>query len=697
MQNRLFGSAVIGLLAALGSTVAHSQPIQTVEAGTQTIVKVPSSLTLELGTDFDLPFGDSARWFSYGAATDLDFHYGIPGSPFYPMGGIEYTYTTTKIAASMSLAAARLGGGMQLPLTNAISILGFAAAGYYFGAYNDLSATALDPYAAGGLGLKFSLGPSFSLDLGAQYKSFFGLYQGLSAGLGIGIALGDIGGSVGISRVDLRPAFPMFYKYYDDHPIGSLELKSDLKVPATNIRARVFIKEFMDAPKVMEVPDALAPGASESLDLYALFVDKMLNITEGTKVAAEISVTYTVNGKVYEDKKIETLSVMGRNAITWDDNRKAAVYVSAKDPGVLNFARSVTSFVQGQENRSICGNLQAAIALHEALDIYGLNYSTTQRTPYSEISKQKDVVDFVQFPTETFQYHAGDCSDIAILYCALFQAAGIDAAFITIPGHIFVAFDSGLTPEKAPQELIPPGRYIAYEGKAWIPVEVTAIHGGFLNAWDIGAKEWNENTFQGLAGFYPIQEAWAVYPSVGLPVESAKVAVPDSSKVLAAYQNEIQKHIDSAIGPQVALLKNQIKLNGNLAAMNNLGVLFAKYGQLEKAKQEFTEVVASRPVLSSLLNLGHLYYTMKDWKNASLFYRRANRLNPDIPKVLLALARVNLELQQYDEAKDDYKRLKALDPVLAGQFAYLGDSTESGIRAANMEDERGAIQWETEE
>ncbi len=195
--------------------------------------------------------------------------------------------------------------------------------------------------------------------------------------------------------------------------------------------------------------------------------------------------SYKVEGQTYEDRKIETLTLWGRNAMTWDDNRKAAAYVTSKDPGVLNFARSVSSFIRSKENRSICDNLQAAIAFHEALDLYGLNYTPNPKTPYEQVSKQKDVIDFLQFPQETFQYKAGDCSDLSILYGSLFQAVGIDAAFITIPGHIFIAVDSGLAADQAPKELIPEGQFIAYKSKAWIPVEITSIHDGFMKAWQL--------------------------------------------------------------------------------------------------------------------------------------------------------------------------------------------------------------------
>ena len=454
----------------------------------------------------------------------------------------------------------------------------------------------------------------------------------------------------------------------------------------------------MDAPKEVQVPGTLAAGGTEKTDLYALFTDKVLNTTEGTKVAAEISIAYTVDGQVYQDKKIETLTLTGRNAMTWDDNRKAAAYVSANDPGVLNFARSVASYVQGKENRSISENLQAGIALHEALDIYGLNYTPNPKTPYSEVSKQKDVIDFVQFPRETFQYHAGDCSDISILYAALLQAVGIDAAFITVPGHIFVAFDSGLSPEKAPQGLIPDGQFVSYKGKAWVPVEITSIHEGFVFAWGLGAKEWSENNRLGLAGFYPVREAWDVYQSVGLPGTEIAAAAPDSAKVLAAYQAEIQKQIDAAIGPQVARLQAQIQANGGVTAKNSLGVLYAKYGQEDKAEQEFKDIVSAKPDdLPALLNLGHLYFGKKNWSGALGLYQQASHVAPGNPKILLALARVNLELKQYDEVKKNYDQLKTQDPNLAGQFAFLGSGSDAGTRAANIESERSAIIWENEE
>jgi tetratricopeptide (TPR) repeat protein len=309
------------------------------------------------------------------------------------------------------------------------------------------------------------------------------------------------------------------------------------------------------------------------------------------------------------------------------------------------------------------------------LDLYGINYTPNPIISYSEASKKKDAIDFLQFPRKTFQYKAGDCSDLSILYGALLQAVGIDAAFITVPGHIYVAVSTGLNVEQASAALVRATDCILYKGKVWIPVEITMRHQGFLKAWQMGAKEWNENHLagSGQAGFYPIQDAWASFQPVGLPGTESPVAVPPSDKILTAYQQEVQKYIDEALVPQEAKFQEQIRANGSPGAMNSLGVLYARYGQAKKAETAFKQALGKGSYLPALLNLGKLYSMGKQWKDALSCYQRANVMVPENPQVLLALARINRELQKYDDAKQMYNKLKSIDPKFASQYSYLGE------------------------
>jgi tetratricopeptide (TPR) repeat protein len=502
---------------------------------------------------------------------------------------------------------------------------------------------------------------------------------------------------VEIVRLDLPPVFPVFYKFYDDHPMGTLVIRNNFPSALVNMSVKVYVKQYMDDPKEIDFSDALAPGDSKTLDLFALFTNRVLDITEGTKASAEIDLGFEVNGKAQEIKKIETVTFLGRNAMTWDDNRKAAAYVTAKDPAVLIFARSITGYVRAKETRSINVNLQAAIALHEALDLYGLNYVPNPQTPYSVVSQAKDRVDFLQFPRETFQYRAGDCSDISILYSALLAAVAIDSAFITIPGHVFVAVSTGLTPDQARQILIPENQFIEHENKAWIPVEITLRHQGFLKAWALGAKEWRENQAAGQAGFYPVLEAWDAFQAVGLPgADNGAPSVPSSEQVQTRYLSEMQKYIDQATAPEVSRLQSEIKKTGSVAAMNSLGVLYAKYGQSDNAEEQFTRALKQKTYLPAIINLGNLSFIKEDWAGALRYYKQANDIAPGVPHVLLALARTDLELQNYNDARNVYEKLKKIDPVLADQFSYLGESQNTGTRSADVEAERLEVYWESE-
>ena len=182
--------------------------------------------------------------------------------------------------------------------------------------------------------------------------------------------------------------------------------------------------------------------------------------------------------------------------------------------------------------------------------------------------------------------------------------------------------------------------------------------------------------------------------------------VPTNEQVLSAYQTEAQRYIDAAISPQIAKLQSQIKNSGTiqsealseeaLKAMNTLGILYAKYGQPNEAESLFKGILKKRPYLPALLNLGNLYFIHNNWKDALSYYRQASDLDPNNPHALLAISKADEQLRNYGEMKQKYEKLKGIDPALAEKYAYLGEGTETGSRAADVATERLTVLWENE-
>lgn len=86
------------------------------------------------------------------------------------------------------------------------------------------------------------------------------------------------------SRFD--PIFPVFFKWYDSKPAGTVIISDKECRPIINVKASIFIREFMDAPKVFAEIPSLHRGESQEVSVLALLTDKVLGVTENTKVAA---------------------------------------------------------------------------------------------------------------------------------------------------------------------------------------------------------------------------------------------------------------------------------------------------------------------------------------------------------------------------------------------------------------------------
>jgi hypothetical protein len=134
-----------------------------------------------------------------------------------------------------------------------------------------------------------------------------------------------------------------------------------------------------------------------------------------------------------------------------------------------------------------------------------MKYWADPKSSYETVTKdatKATAVDYLQFPEQTLTLKTGDCDDLSILESALLEAASVPTAFVTVPGHIYIAFQLKMSAAEAKKSFLKPDDLIFKYDAAWVPLEVTAIKDGFLKAWETGAKEWRESDTRGQAGFW---------------------------------------------------------------------------------------------------------------------------------------------------------------------------------------------------
>lgn len=658
-------------------------------------LSIAPTLAVPIGPVVD---GDLPK-FSLGGGATLRGDY-VPGFARLLYGRVSLDFDLLPLngaSKSISLLALGAGAGVSFSPAPRLSLRAGGGGGLYM-AMSDLG-TVRNPYVDAGAEFSVRVSPATALSLGARYMHLFSpsgpLYQGIAAQIGFTYDLaGARKGTEIRMEMRLNPIYPLFYSYYDKNPAGEVKVTNGETTPYEKMRVSFYARQYMDGPRICAELGTLKAGESKTVPVYALFNDSIFRVTEGTKAAGEIVVEYYYLGKARKASFPVTVQVQNRNAMTWDDDRKAAAFVTAKDPLILGFAKNVASTVRYEGTPPISEDFRTAFAIFQALSAYNLGYAVDPKTPYTSRSGDEASVDFLQFPNQTLAYRAGDCDDLSVLYSALLESVGVPAALVTTPGHIFVAFDAGLPPVSAGRAFAATGELIVREGRAWVPVEVTLVKDGFVRAWRTGAQEWRDAEAAGKAGFYPVREAWGTYEPVGFVEGGIAVALPAPEVIRQVYRSEMAKFLDAQVGPRVAEARKQDKAAGKSAEQtaNRAGVIYAQFGMLDQATEQFEAASRKKPYAPALTNLGNVLYLKGDMKAAYRQYETALTIAPNSAAALVGAARTLYALEDYKKMDAVVARLKTVDPSLAAKLDLAG-GTVTTARASGA-DTREVEAWD---
>jgi hypothetical protein len=498
--------------------------------------------SLSLSPVFEVPAGKEHFGPGAGGAAALEW-------AFLPFMGINagggFSSLSTGAGSGFTLYRGGIGPFFRWRPFDRWTFRADVRAGVYQYRWEDYSNTR--PFAGGGLRAEFHLLPSLSLYAGGDYALHAFSDSPLntfSLTAGIRLNLSEImGGEARLrgEKIEQQRVFPVSYAWYRDNPAAAVRITNNEPNTVTGVNLSLFMDRYMGQPEPFAAIPRLAPGESVDVPVTALFNEVMLSLTENVNANGQVLMSYRSLGARKETEFAVQMPVYHRNALSWDDDRRAASFVSARDPAARLFARYVASIVDSLPDNGLPRNVRYAAALFEALAAYGMNYVIGPASSFVELSENASAVDSLNYPCQTLYYRGGDCDDLSILYCAMLEALGVDTAFITIPGHIYAAFDTG--GENSPFFHTRQDDLIAHEGRLWMPVEITVPGEGFFTAWRIGAREWRQSAEQiAMRAMYPMGESWAIYPPVTVPWAGDRLPdLPEEGEIVRRFTETIKR------------------------------------------------------------------------------------------------------------------------------------------------------------
>jgi hypothetical protein len=652
----------------------------------------PLSPALSVGVSPEVvfPIGGDAALFTAGGGVVLSGSATLPSTPWLSVHAeMGYAGVPVRAAATLSLIDARLGAGFTIRLATWLDVWARLSAGYCAAALSSQAFLAGgaawegSPSLSARAGATVFVTPSWSLGIHAFYRAFPELVQLAGISLEGGYTFGSRqGGALRIERVEIDELFPAMYLCYGRDPPGRVTLRNAGRFPATDVELSVLIDPYMSRPSVVKLSSPIEPGDCVDAELPMSFTDRILAIVEGTEFPAQIRASYTCGGSRGECVETVAVRIHGRNALTWEDERKAALFVSEKDPAVQRFAGNAVSAVRSSSLRPINLPFRLAVGLAAALCAHGIVYIADPSTPYAALVKEQFIVDLLRFPRQTLAGRAGDCDDLTILFCALLESMDVEAAFITVPGHIYPAVSLALKPAEARRLFVATDDLVMSGEKTWLPLEITAISGGFLEAWRSGARQWREAQKEGRARLLPVREAWKAYAPVSLAAGDQETECPAPDRVRERYEKEARQFIDRELTARIALLKEgEGVTRGTPREHNSIGVLYAQYGLYDEARAEFLRVLEQGEYPPALLNMGNIALLKGEDEESIEYYSRVLHRDPGSWQALLGLAQASHRLGRAADAGRYYAQLRAVRPEVASRHAYLVTSTEAELRA----------------
>ncbi|MDC7218740.1 MAG: hypothetical protein PQJ59_02305 [Spirochaetales bacterium] len=625
--------------------------------------------------------GDT-KVYSPGGGFSLHGNWGLAAYPLFLSAGVDTSFISTVNDRAMTFVGLTAGGGYSYAnyLLNGRAYLGLGGAlGTYFTA---------DPvtnlYLKFGASCLFNISNTFSVGPAVEYRYFYNNYNGIFIGLSakaspVPPVSEDQARYIGIQ---LAPLYPALYRNYEVYPAGLISFVNGEQEAIENLEIRYYQKDYMDKPVVCGEFSLVEPGKTVSVPVTFPLNEEIIGNGAETNLTGEITIRYRYKGRNKTLKTTKPFTLAESHKIIDDNPRKKVLFVTPDEPSLSDFAQSVTEQLNNVTVTPVDRNFRTAMGLYTALAAEGFDLKLTEE-------EQTGVDKTFQYPVETLALKKGEEKDIALAYAALLYAAGIKPALLELPGKTMVALALGLPREEA-VSILNRDDYIDYAGEIWIPLDLAALDlAGFIDAWMSGAALW-QGTKSDDKSIIVVEEAWNQFkPVLHYPYaeEQGMALLKEAQPILEDYEAELTAFVEKSIAREEKILMDKINRTGDTRSKIRLGVLYARYGLLDRAKEQFEPL--SYDYAAAAINMGNVFFLEGDYVKAYINYIAATEMDKKNKYALLGKARVARELGEQETAESTYRALSAVDINLAIPFSYLIE----GEQAEVDENTRETVFW----
>ena len=525
-------------------------------------------------------------------------------------------------------------------------------------------------------------------------------FDGLSTGIGISLhyrfgedpdSAASLIRSLKFEQVRLPAVFAAMQSYYIKNPLGTVAITNRETETIKNLEISFIQPGLMDAPTLCFSKDELEPGETVNIPVYAAFNNQVFLAEGVTPYTGELVAAYEYRSRLVEQRQPVTYDLHDKTALTWDDERKVAAFITPADSALRNYTSYIRQTVKEISMPGYNSQLQEAVNVFNALSVIGCLYQSDPSSPFTAAQGDAAVVDSVSLPRDTLKRITGDCDDLTVLYCSLLETIGIETAYITVPGHIYAAFNTKV-PSSNYHEIHPSRDLtINLDGELWVPVEITLIGvSSFTEAWKRGAGEWHAwDRETEKRGFNITREAQAVFRPVGLRESDLGLQYGSTSRLVESVKKDINTLKDESL----SFYLENVKSRGKKQDYNRLGIAYSRFADYTEAERAFNRAVSSdRAYIPALVNLANIE-TLKGRENQSLkiYYQIIDTLKREgkdgsavFGKILLNIARIEYNSGEIQSAGENFRKAEKIVPDDSMAFSYIAGSDE-GVRASQAD------------